>query len=123
MKNSKKKVDAQNIFGATQKAQGLGLDVYGIPVPIVERAVVLAEKLLAGSSIRSVGGKTLVRDRKVVSVPIGMNWRLLCAVVESNSGEEENIQPIRVVSHSEYNRVITAKKINKNTRIRECYQV
>ena len=70
-----------------------------LPKHVAEKALEVMENLQKGKTYQELNGKRLVtmRQRHVISVPIGRRYRLIC---DDESGP---LKYIEVISHEEYN--------------------
>lgn len=69
------------------------------PKPIVVQAESVVAKIQAGATMADVKAHYMRHDRRLVSVPIGYRYRLLCRA------EKTGMVPIELMTHEAYNRV------------------
>ncbi|BAC09421.1 DUF7682 family zinc-binding protein [Thermosynechococcus vestitus] len=73
------------------------VELRGLPKGIVLKARQVIAQLLAGADYRQFKGKRLNHDRRVISIPLSYDYRLICY----DTGDR--IEPRSVLSHEEYN--------------------
>ncbi|QEQ00976.1 hypothetical protein MZ909_06040 [Thermosynechococcus sp. B0] len=73
------------------------VDLQGLPKWIVLKARQVIAELLAGADYRQFKGKRLNHDRRIISIPLSYNYRLICY----DTGDR--IEPRSVLSHEAYN--------------------
>lgn len=73
------------------------VDLRDLPRPVVEKARRVLQGIAEGRDYREFHGKRLNFDRRVISIPIGRDYRLVCH--EGDHG----IEPQAVMSHEDYN--------------------
>lgn len=71
-----------------------------VPTFVTKRALVILAKLRSGIDWRVFQGKRLRRDRSIVSIPIGMRWRLVVQITDMG------IHALSISSHADYNNII-----------------
>ncbi|MDR5638731.1 MULTISPECIES: hypothetical protein [unclassified Thermosynechococcus] len=73
------------------------VDLQGLPKWIVLKARQVIAELLAGADYRQFKGKRLNHDRRIISIPLSYDYRLICY----DTGDR--IEPRSVLSHEAYN--------------------
>jgi hypothetical protein len=73
------------------------IDLRGLPKPVVLKAREIIAGLCDRRDYREFNGKRLRHDRRVISIPVNRDYRMLCRDVNST------IEPQAVVSHEDYN--------------------
>ncbi|BCX11173.1 MAG: hypothetical protein KatS3mg067_0111 [Thermosynechococcus sp.] len=73
------------------------VDLRRLPKGIVLKARQVIAQLLAGADYRQFKGKRLNHDRRVISIPLSYDYRLICY----DTGDR--IEPRSVLSHEAYN--------------------
>lgn len=68
------------------------------PAEVVRRARAIAKRIANGETVSDLGGKRMRHDRSVVSVPIGLRWRVLI------DASGDSLDPVALVSHEDYSR-------------------
>lgn len=71
-----------------------------LPPGVKDKARSVLRRIQNGDSFASVGGKRLI-DRTVISIPLGMRWRLVLRETM------EGFIPVEAMSHEKYNRICT----------------
>lgn len=79
-----------------------GILTHNAPLGVLARARRIIARLEAGTPYWKLQGKRLQWNRRVISIPIGRNWRILA---EEKSGK---VQARQVLSHSSYNHRLTS---------------
>jgi len=83
---------------AIAEATDVGIDMVRIPVPVALKAADIVRKLKSGTTYLAVHGKRLTSwDHNMISIPVGMSYRVMCKEVEGA------VIPIEVLSHEQYN--------------------
>jgi len=79
------------------------VDLSRVPVSVADRAIEVIAQLQAGKPYMVLRGKRLHRmgQRKIISVPVGKRWRLICR-------DSNGLQFIEVISHETYNQRLSA---------------
>lgn len=77
------------------------IDTKHIPLAVLERAHEVVESLEHGESYMTFRGKRLRRNRKRISIPLGLKWRILADEVDGR------MQVRRIMSHQTYNKLLT----------------
>ncbi len=73
------------------------IDLRGLPKPVVLKAREIIAGLRDRRDYREFNGKRLRHDRRIVSIPVNRDYRMLCREVNSH------IEPQAVISHEDYN--------------------
>ncbi|WNC59808.1 hypothetical protein RHJ80_10060 [Thermosynechococcus sp. QS41] len=73
------------------------VDLQGLPKWVVLKARQVIAELLAGADYRQFKGKRLNHDRRIISIPLSYDYRLICY----DTGDR--IEPRSVLSHEAYN--------------------
>ncbi len=73
------------------------IDLRGLPKPVVLKAREIIAGLRDRRDYREFNGKRLRHDRRIVSIPLNRDYRMLCREVNSH------IEPQTVISHEDYN--------------------
>jgi hypothetical protein len=73
------------------------IDLRGLPKPVVLKAREIIAGLRDRRDYREFNGKRLRHDRRIISIPVNRDYRMLCR--DANS----HIEPQAVVSHEDYN--------------------
>lgn len=95
-----KKVRKKEKWTPRQKAcTRLGFKVTGVPTEIIEQAADITDQIKAGKRYGQLKGKTLQRDKTIVSIPVGRRYRLLCSKSENGT-----VKPTKLMSHEDYNK-------------------
>jgi len=83
-----------NLLGFFEKR---GIDIRHVPLEVLTRARKVVLRLEHGESYLTFRGKRLRRNRKRISIPLGLKWRILADEVDG--------QPLvrRIMSHQTYN--------------------
>ena len=86
-----------NLLGFFEKR---GIDIRHVPLEVLTRARKVVLRLEHGESYLTFRGKRLRRNRKRISIPLGLKWRMLA--------DEVNGQPLvrRIMSHQTYNTLL-----------------
>ena len=74
-----------------------GIDIRHVTLEVLTRARKIVLRLEHGESYLTFRGKRLRRNRKRISIPLGLKWRILADEVDG--------QPLvrRIMSHQTYN--------------------
>lgn len=75
----------------------LGVSLVGFPEVVTKRAQIVLNGLAAGNNHRVYHGKQINFDRSLVSIPLPLQYRLICR------HESETLRPIKILSHQDYN--------------------
>jgi len=73
------------------------IDLTALPRRVVLKARDIIARLQQSGDYRQFRGKRLRHDRKVISIPVTRDYRLLCRE------QDKTLQPEAVVSHQDYN--------------------
>ena len=73
-----------------------GIDIRHLPVEVLTRARKVILRLEHGESYLTFRGKRLRRNRKRISIPLGLRWRLLADDVDGR------VLVRRIMSHQTY---------------------
>jgi hypothetical protein len=86
-----------NLLGFFEKR---GIDIRHVPLEVLTRARKIVLRLEHGESYLTFRGKRLRRNRKRISIPLGLKWRILADEVDG--------QPLvrRIMSHQTYNTLL-----------------
>ena len=86
-----------NLLGFFEKR---GIDIRHVPLEVLTRARKIVLRLEHGESYLTFHGKRLRRNRKRISIPLGLKWRILADEVDG--------QPLvrRIMSHQTYNTLL-----------------
>lgn len=86
-----------NLLGFFEKR---GIDIRHVPLDVLTRARKVVLRLEHGESYLTFRGKRLRRNRKRISIPLGLKWRMLADEVDG--------QPLvrRIMSHQTYNTLL-----------------
>jgi hypothetical protein len=68
-----------------------------VPMNVLARAKRVVERLERGEPYMAFRGKRLRRNRKRISIPLGLKWRMLAEDVDGR------LQVRRILSHQAYN--------------------
>jgi hypothetical protein len=77
------------------------IDTRHIPLDVLIRARKVVERLESGESYLTFHGKRIRRNRKRISIPLGLRWRMLADDVDGQP------QVRRIMSHEKYNAILT----------------
>lgn len=74
----------------------------GVPTPILQKGIAIIRRIESGQAAYwQLRGHRLNRNRNMISIPIGPNWRI---IAQENKGGIITFKAI--VSHSKYNQRI-----------------
>jgi len=77
-----------------------GITFGNYPPYVLEKAKSIIEKIEGGEHFSNLRGKRLIWNRKIVSIPINPDYRI---IAEETAGK---LKITHVVSHSEYDKLI-----------------
>jgi hypothetical protein len=77
-----------------------GIDTRHIPFDVLIRARKVVERLERGESYLTFHGKRIRRNRKRISIPLGLRWRMLADDVNGRP------QVRRILSHQKYSALL-----------------
>jgi hypothetical protein len=77
------------------------IDIRHVPMDVLIRARKVIERLEAGESYLAFHGKRIRRNRKRISIPLGLRWRMLADDVNGRP------QVRRIISHQKYSALLT----------------
>ena len=77
------------------------IDTRRIPLDVLIRARKVVERLEHGESYLTFHGKRIRRNRKRISIPLGLRWRMLADDVDGQP------QVRKIMSHETYNAILT----------------
>jgi hypothetical protein len=76
------------------------IDTKHVPLDVLERAHKVVERLERGEPYMTFRGKRLRRNRKRISIPLGLRWRILADDVDGQ------MLVRRIMSHQTYNTLL-----------------
>ena len=77
------------------------IDTRHVPPEVLARARKVVERLEHGESYLAFRGKRIRRNRKRISIPLGLRWRILADDVDGR------LRVRRIMSHETYSTVLT----------------
>jgi hypothetical protein len=79
------------------------IDTRHVPLDVLIRARKVVERLERGESYLTFHGKRIRRDRKRISIPLGLRWRMLADDVDGRPRVR------RIMSHQKYSALLAFK--------------
>lgn len=80
-----------------KQATATGMDLSNLPTEIVKKVIDMVTKLREGVPYTSFKGSKRLVKRKVLSIPVGRTYRMLCR------DEGGKVIPVEVLTHEAYN--------------------
>jgi hypothetical protein len=80
------------------------IDLRGLPSHVVEKARSILRDLDQGQHFTALKGKRMMFDRRVIRIPVGHRYRLLCRE------QDGHLFPWRVMTHEDYNAYASNKR-------------
>ena len=77
------------------------IDTRHVPPEVLARARKVVERLERGESYLAFRGKRIRRNRKRISIPLGLRWRILADDVDGR------LRVRRIMSHQTYSALLT----------------
>lgn len=87
------------------------MDLRGLPTHVVQKSRYILDELEKGKHFSKLHGKRMAFDRAVISVPVGLRYRMLC------QEEQGRILPVMVLSHEDYNAYANNKRQVESVQI------
>jgi len=79
------------------------IDTKHVPLDVLTRAQKVVERLEHGEPYMTFRGKRLRRNRKRISIPLGLKWRILADDINGR------IRVRRIMSHQTYNSLLAVE--------------
>ena len=79
-----------------------GVEMDKIPQKIAEKAAGIVRAIQSGVSYMQFRGKRLYDDRSVITVPVGLFYRIIMREIDGS------MRPLSVLSHGDYNNALQA---------------